>query len=59
MLDKDRVLLREVLEKLDEILAILKQRPTVTWTPPLEGEWVVPDTAAGQVCLMGGMSERC
>jgi len=51
MSDKDRVLLREILEKLDEILAILKQRPTVTpagWTPPPAGEWVFPDTTAGQ-----------
>ena len=50
MSDKDRVLLREILEKLDEILAILKQRPTVTpagWTPPPEGEWVIPDTLVG------------
>ena len=50
MSDKDRVLLREILEKLDEILAILKQRPTVTpagWTPPPEGEWVFPDKIVG------------
>jgi len=49
MSDKDRVLLREILEKLDEILAILKQRSTATpagWTPPLEGEWVFPDMTA-------------
>jgi len=55
MSDKDRVLLREMLEKLDEILAILKQRPTVTWTPPLEGGWgVSPTSTAGQTMPDGG-----
>ena len=50
MSDKDRVLLREISEKLDEILAILKQRPTVTpagWTPPPKGEWVFPGAIGG------------
>ena len=49
MSDKDRVLLREISEKLDRILAILEQLPITTppgWTPPLEGEWVFPDTTA-------------
>ena len=50
MSDKDRVLLREISEKLDKILTILEQRPTVTlagWTPPPEGEWVFPGAIGG------------
>ena len=62
MSDKDRVLLKEVLGKLDKILATLEQLPIVIstgGTPPPEGEGTVPDTTAGLVRLMEKTNERC